>query len=45
MVPVRYNSRGVMERRATSIMTALGVALVAMIFVIVFGSIATMRGL
>lgn len=37
MVPIRYNLRSVMERRATSLMTILGVALVAMIFVLVFG--------
>ena len=37
MVPIRYNFRSVMERRATSLMTILGVALVSMIFVIVFG--------
>jgi len=37
MVPVRYNFRSVIERRATSLMTVLGVALVAMIFIIVFG--------
>jgi putative ABC transport system permease protein len=40
MVPVRYNFRSVMERRGTSLMTTLGVALVSMIFVIVFGFIA-----
>ena len=37
MVPIRYNVRSVIERRATSLMTILGVALVAMIFVLVFG--------
>ncbi len=37
MVPIRYNIRSVIERRATSLMTILGVALVAMIFVLVFG--------
>ena len=37
MVPIRYNFRSVIERRATSLMTILGVALVSMIFVIVFG--------
>jgi putative ABC transport system permease protein len=40
MVPVRYNFRSVIERRATSLMTVLGVALVAMMFIIVFGFIA-----
>ncbi len=37
MVPIRYNVRSLLERRATSVMTMLGVALVSMIFVIVFG--------
>ena len=37
MVPIRYNVRSVIERRATSLMTILGVALVAMIFILVFG--------
>jgi len=37
MVPVRYNFRSVLERRGTSLMTMLGVALVSMIFIIVFG--------
>ena len=37
MVPVRYNFRSVLERRGTSLMTMLGVALVSMIFVILFG--------
>jgi ABC-type lipoprotein release transport system permease subunit len=40
MVPVRYNFRSVMERRGTSLMTMLGVALVSMIFVIVLGFVA-----
>ncbi|MGA7871431.1 MAG: FtsX-like permease family protein [Candidatus Binatus sp.] len=43
MVPIRYNFRSVMERRATSLMTILGVALVAMIFVLVFGFAAGLR--
>ena len=43
MVPIRYNLRSIMERRATSLMTILGVALVSMIFVIVFGFTAGLR--
>ena len=43
MVPVRYNFRSVLERRGTSLMTMLGVALVSMILVIVFGFAAGLR--
>jgi putative ABC transport system permease protein len=43
MVPIRYNIRSLLERRATSVMTLSGVALVAMIFVIVFGFAAGLR--
>ncbi len=43
MVPIRYNLRSVLERRGTSLMTMLGVALVSMIFVIVFGFIAGLK--
>ena len=43
MVPIRYNVRSVIERRATSLMTILGVALVSMIFVIVFGFSAGLK--
>ena len=43
MVPIRYNFRSVIERRATSLMTILGVALVSMIFVIVFGFSAGLK--
>ncbi|MGH7781779.1 MAG: ABC transporter permease [Candidatus Binataceae bacterium] len=43
MIPIRYNFRSLVERRATSLMTVLGVALVAMIFVIVFGFIAGLK--
>jgi putative ABC transport system permease protein len=43
MVPIRYNVRSVIERRATSLMTILGVALVAMIFVLVFGFAAGLK--
>lgn len=43
MVPIRYNIRSLLERRATSVMTLSGVALVSMIFVIVFGFAAGLR--
>ena len=43
MVPIRYNIRSLVERRATSLMTVLGVALVSMIFVIVFGFAAGLK--
>lgn len=43
MIPLRYNFRSLVERRATSVMTVLGVALVSMIFVIVFGFIAGLK--
>src|SRR5208337_4853164 len=43
MVPIRYNIRSLLQRRATSLMTILGVALVSMIFVIVFGFSAGLR--
>ncbi|MHB8384696.1 MAG: ABC transporter permease, partial [Candidatus Binataceae bacterium] len=43
MIPIRYNFRSLVQRRATSIMTVLGVALVAMIFVLVFGFIAGLK--
>src|SRR5215472_5037805 len=39
MLPIRYNLRSLTQRRATSLMTILGVALVTMIFVILFGFI------
>lgn len=42
-MPIRYNIRSVLERRATSLMTILGVALVSMIFVIVFGFAAGLK--
>jgi hypothetical protein len=35
MIPIRYNFRSLAERRATSLMTIIGIAMVAMIFVIV----------
>jgi putative ABC transport system permease protein len=43
MVPLRYNARSLIERRTTSLMTVMGVALVAMIFVILFGFIGGLR--
>ena len=44
MIPIRYNLRSLMVRRATSLMTAMGVALVVMILVILSGLIAGLRG-
>ena len=43
MIPIRYNLRSLLERRTTSLMTVLGIALVAMIFVILFGFIGGIR--
>ena len=43
MIPLRYNLRSVLERRATSLMTMLGVGMVAMIFVLLFGFIGEMK--
>lgn len=43
MIPVRYNVRSLLERRATSVMTTLGVAMVAMIFVILFGFVGGLK--
>ena len=43
MIPVRYNLRSLFERRATSLMTVLGLGMVAMIFVILFGCIGGLR--
>jgi len=43
MIPIRYNLRSVLERRATSLMTILGVGMVAMIFVILFGFIGGLQ--
>jgi putative ABC transport system permease protein len=43
MIPFRYNLRSLLERRATSAMTVLGVGMVAMIFVILFGFIAGLQ--
>lgn len=43
MIPVRYNIRSLFERRITTLLTVLGIALVAMIFVILFGFIGGLR--
>jgi hypothetical protein len=43
MIPVRYNLRSLLERRVISIMTILGIGVVSMIFVIVFGSVAGLK--
>ena len=43
MIPIRYNLRSLAERRATSAMTTLGVAMVAMIFVILFGFVGGLK--
>ena len=44
MIPIRYNFRSLLERRTTSLMTVLGLGLVAMIFVILFGFIGGLKG-
>ena len=43
MIPIRYNLRSLLERRITSLMTMVGIALVAMIFVILFGFLSGIR--
>ena len=43
MIPIRYNVRSLLERRATFVMTTLGVAMVAMIFVILFGFVGGLK--
>ncbi|HUA32262.1 MAG TPA: ABC transporter permease [Candidatus Binataceae bacterium] len=43
MVPLRYNVRSILERRTTSLMTVLGVGLVAMMFVLLFGFIGGLK--
>jgi hypothetical protein len=43
VIPIRYNLRSLLERRTTTLMTVLGIALVAMIFVILFGFIGGIR--
>src|SRR5215470_16825977 len=44
VIPIRYNFRSLLERRTTSIMTVLGLGMVAMIFVILFGFIGGLKG-
>jgi putative ABC transport system permease protein len=43
VIPVRYNLRSLVERRSTSLMTVGGIALVAMIFIILSGFIGGLR--
>src|SRR5580704_10345377 len=43
VIPIRYNMRSLMVRRATSIMTAVVVALVVMILFILSGFVAGLR--
>ena len=43
MIPIRYNLRSLMVRRATSVMTAIVVALVVMILFILSGFVAGLR--
>lgn len=43
MIPLRYNVRSLLVRRTTSLMTAMGVALVVMLLFILSGFIAGMR--
>jgi putative ABC transport system permease protein len=43
VIPVRYNLRSLLERRGTSVMTMLGLGMVAMIFVILLGFIGGLR--
>lgn len=43
MIPVRYNLRSLLVRRTTSLMTALGVALVVMILFILLGFTSGLR--
>jgi len=44
MIPVRYNLRSLLERRTITLMTVLGLGMVAMIFVILFGFIGGLKG-
>jgi len=44
VIPIRYNLRSLLERRTTSLMTVLGLGLVAMIFVILLGFIGGLKG-
>jgi len=43
MIPIRYNLRSLMVRRATSAMTALGIALVVMVLFLLLGFVAGLR--
>src|SRR5262249_47024912 len=43
MIPIRYNLRSLLGRRTTTVMTMLGLGMVAMIFVILFGFIGGLR--
>jgi len=43
MIPLRYNIRSLLVRRTTSLMTAMGVALVVMILLMLSGFIAGLR--
>jgi hypothetical protein len=44
VIPVRYNLRSLVERGGTSIMTMLGLGMVAMIFIFLFGYTAGAQG-
>src|SRR6266404_8249529 len=44
VIPITYNLRSLVVRRTTSLMTALGVALVVMIVLILLGFVAGLRG-
>jgi hypothetical protein len=43
VVPIRYNVRSLRERLATTLMTLLGLGMLAMIFVILFGFIGGLK--
>jgi len=43
MIPLRYNLRSLTLRRTTSVMTALGVALVVMILVVLLGLVEGLK--
>jgi putative ABC transport system permease protein len=43
MIPIRYNLRSLVVRRTTSVMTALGVALVVMILMILLGFVGGLK--
>jgi len=44
VIPIRYNFRSLLEPRTTTLMTVLGLGIVAMIFVILFGFIGGLKG-